>query len=160
MMSLLYSTLIVHSYRDEVPVSSWVATGMKAGVTWLRRALKRPSKSVKYLEAASSTTFNLAPPLPERAHVEDEVSEAGIVHKPFASRIDYPPHLLVMPLSHLVSDEQWLVVTEKLRYTITRHSAKGLHDKLLNWIRDGLVPENDRAHRFFRVTVDMLELKS
>src|SRR5438552_1536862 len=51
---------------------------MNAGVTWLRRALKRPSKSVKYLEAVSSITFNLAPPLPERAHVEYEVSEDGI----------------------------------------------------------------------------------
>src|SRR3989442_15862891 len=105
---------------------------MKAGVTWLRRALKRPSKSVKYLEAVSSTTFNLAPPLPERAHVEDEVSEAGIVHKPFAGCIDYPPHLLIMPLGHLVRDEERFVVAEKLRYTITRHSAKGLHDKLLD----------------------------
>src|SRR5712691_3126698 len=124
---------------------------MKAGVTWLRRALKRPSKSVKYLEAVSSTTFNLASPLPERAHVEDEVSEAGIVHKPFASCIDYPPHLLVVPLSHLVSDEQWLVVAEKLRYTITRHSAEGLHDKLLDRNRNGLVAEDDRPHRFFRV---------
>src|SRR2546422_10553125 len=102
MMSLLYSTLILHSYRDEVPVSSWVATGMNAGVTWLSRALKRPSKSVKYLEAISSTTFNLTSPLPERTHIEDEVSEAGIVHKPFASRIDYPPHLLIMPLGYLV----------------------------------------------------------
>jgi hypothetical protein len=132
---------------------------MKAGVTWLRRALKRPSKSVKYLEAVSSTTFNLAPPLTERAHVENEVSEAGIVHKPFASCIDYPPHLLVVPLSHLVSDEERFVVTEKLRDTITRHSAKGLHDKLLDWIRSSLVAENDGPHGFFRVTVDMPELK-
>src|SRR3989441_4714106 len=105
---------------------------MKAGVTWLRRALKRPSKSVKYLEAVSSTTFNLAPPLPECTHVEDEVSEAGIVHKPFAGCIDYPPHLLVVPLSHLVSNEKRFVVAEELRNTVTRHCAKSLHDKLLD----------------------------
>src|SRR6267143_3123341 len=100
---------------------------MKAGVTWLRRALKRPSKSVKYLEAVSSTTFNLASPLPERAHVEYEVSEAGIVHKPFAGCVNYPPHLLIMPLGNLVRDKQGLVVAEKLRNTITRHRAKNLH---------------------------------
>src|SRR3989442_657277 len=105
---------------------------MNAGVTWLRRALKRPSKSVKYLEAVSSTTFNLASPLTERAHVEDEVSEAGIVHKPFAGRIDYPPHLLVVPLSHLVSDEQRLVMAEELRNAVARHCAECLHNKLLD----------------------------
>src|SRR3989442_15073208 len=105
---------------------------MKAGVTWLRRALKRPSKSVKYLEAVSSTTLILAPPLPECTHVEDEVSEAGIVHKPFAGCIDYPPHLLVMPLSHLAADERRLVMPEELRNTVTRHCAKCLHNKLLD----------------------------
>src|SRR5713226_9323105 len=102
---------------------------MNAGVTWLNRALKRPSKSVKYLEAVSSTTFNLASPLPEGTHVEYEVSEAGIVHKPFASRIDYPSHLLIMPLGHLISDEEGLVVAEKLGNTVTGHCAKGLHDE-------------------------------
>src|SRR2546428_12530072 len=121
---------------------------MKAGVTWLRRALKRPSKSVKYLEAVSSTTFNLASPLTECAHVEDELSEAGIVHNPFPSCIDYPPHLLVVPLSHLVSDEQWLAVAENLRDTTPSHSPTGPHDKLLNWNRDGPVPHNDRSHHF------------
>src|SRR2546425_13079144 len=130
---------------------------MKAGVTWLRRALKRPSKSVKYLEAVSSTTFNLAPPLTERAHVEDEVSEAGIVHKPFASRIDYPPHLLVVPLGHLVSDEKRLVMAEELRDTVTRHCTKSLHHKLLDWVENILVAENDRPYCFFRVTISVFE---
>src|SRR5437667_12829589 len=128
MMSLLYSTLILHSYRDEVPVSSWVATGMNAGVTWLSRALKRPSKSVKYLEAVSSTAFNLASPLPESAHVEYKVSEAGIIHKPFARCVNYPPHLLIMPLGNLVRYEEGLVVAEKLGNTIASHRAKSLHD--------------------------------
>src|SRR2546422_405387 len=130
---------------------------MKAGVTWLRRALKRPSKSVKYLEAVSSTTFNLAPPLSERAHVEDELSEAWIVHKPFASCIDYPPHFLVVPLGDLVSDEQWLVVAEKLGDTVTRHSAEGLHDKLLDGIGNCLVPENDWPDSFFGVAIGVFE---
>src|SRR2546425_9353987 len=105
---------------------------MKAGVTWLRRALKRPSKSAKYLEAVSSTTFNLAPPLPECTHVEDEVSEAGIVHKPFAGRIDYPPHLFIMPFSHFVGDEKRLVMAEELRNAVARHCAKSLHHKFLD----------------------------
>src|SRR6059036_4166920 len=82
---------------------------MNAGVTWLSRALKRPSKSVKYLEAVSSTTFNLASPLPESAHVEYKVSEAGIIHKPFAGCVNYPPHLLIMPLGNLVRYEEGLV---------------------------------------------------
>src|SRR4029077_19150196 len=107
---------------------------MKAGVTWLRRALKAPPKSVKYLEAVSSTTFNLASPLAERTHVKDKVSKAGIVHKPFAGSINYPPHLLIMPLGHLVSNEQGFVVAEKLRDTITGHRAKRLHDKLLDCV--------------------------
>src|SRR2546422_2622336 len=157
MMSLLYSTLILHSYRDEVPVSSWVATGMNAGVTWLRRALKRPSKSVKYLETVSSTTFNLASPLSERTHVEYEVSEAGIVHKPFARSIDDPPHFLVMPLCNLVRDKEWFVVPEKLGDTITCHCTKSLHDKLLDGILNSLVLENDRSDHFFGVTVGVFE---
>src|SRR2546421_10926931 len=107
---------------------------MNAGVTWLRRALKRPLKSVKYLEAVSSTAFNLASPLSEGAHVEYKVSEAGIVHKPFARGIDDPPHLLVMPLCDLVSDEERLVVAEELGDTTTCHCAKGLHNKLLDTI--------------------------
>src|SRR5713226_2487955 len=130
---------------------------MKAGVTWLRRALKRPSKSVKYLVAVSSTTFNLASPLPERAHVEDEVSEAGIVHKPLARRINYPSHLLIVPLGHFVGDEEGLVVAEKLGDAFTRHSAEGLHDKFLNAIGNGLVPENDGLDRLFRGAVDVFE---
>src|SRR5436309_1673785 len=130
---------------------------MNAGVTWLRRALNRPSKSVKYLEAASSTTFNLASPLPERAHVEDKVSEAGIVHKPFTSCIDYPPHLLVVPLGNLVRDKEGLVVAEELGNTITRHRAKSLHNKPLDGIRNCLVPENYRSDGLFGVTVCMFE---
>src|SRR5712692_4836117 len=130
---------------------------MKAGVTWLRRALKRPSKSVKYLEAVSSTTFNLASPLPERAHVEYEVSEAGIVHKPFARSVDDPPHLLVMPLCNLVRDKEGFVVPEKLGDTITRHCTKSLHNKLLNGIRNSLVLEDDGSDHFFGVTVDVFE---
>src|SRR6267143_497355 len=130
---------------------------MNAGVTWLRRALKRPSKSVKYLEAVSSTTFNLAPPLPERAHGEDEVSKARIVHKPFAGGIDYPPHLLIVPLGDLVSNEQGFVVAEKLGDTIAGHRAKRLHDKFLNGIGNRLVPENDRPHRFFCSAVRVFE---
>src|SRR6267378_7487119 len=130
---------------------------MKAGVTWLRRALKRPSKSVKYLEAVSSITFNLASPLPERAHVEDELSEARIIHKPFASCIDDPPHLLVVPLGYLVSDEQWFVVAEKLGDTVTRHSAEGLYDKFLDGIWNCLVPENDWPDCFLGVAIGVFE---
>src|SRR5712664_1126413 len=132
---------------------------MKAGVTWLRRALKRPSKSVKYLEAVSSTTFNLASPLPERAHVEDELSEAGIVHKPFASCINYPPHLLIVPLGHLIRNEQRLVVAEKLGNTITSHSAESLHYEFLNGIGNGLVSEDDWPDGFFGVAVGVFERK-
>src|SRR2546427_8474575 len=101
---------------------------MNAGVTWLRRALKRPSKSVKYLEAVSSTTFNLASPLPKRAHVEYEVSDAGIIHKPFAGCVNYPPHLLIMPLGKRVSDEEGLVVAENVGITMATNLAKRLRD--------------------------------
>src|SRR5205823_13879057 len=111
---------------------------MNAGVTWLRRALKRPSKSVKYLEAVSSTTFNLASPLPESAHVEYKVSEAGIVHKPFAGCVNYPPHLLVMPLGNLVRYEEGPVVAEKLGSTIASHRGRSMHDWLWNWVQYSL----------------------
>src|SRR5713226_9021163 len=133
---------------------------MGAGVTWLRRALKRPSKSVKYLEAVSSTTFNLASPLPERAHVENEVSEARIVHKPFARSIDDPPHLLVMPLCDLVGDKEGFVVPEKLGYTITCHCTKSLHDKLLDGIRNSLVSENDGSDCLLSAAVRVFERES
>src|SRR5438552_18656325 len=112
---------------------------MNAGVTWLRRALKRPLKSVKYLEAVSSTAFNLASPLPECAHVEDKVSEAGIVHKPFARGIDDPPHLLIMPLCDLVSDKERLDVDEELVDITTCHCAYGLLIKLMYAICNGLL---------------------
>src|SRR5438094_10118104 len=101
---------------------------MNAGVTWLRRALKRPSKSVKCLEVVSSTTFNLASPLPESAHVEYKVSEAGIIHKPFAGCVNYRPPLLIMPLGNLVRYEERLAVAEKLGNTLPSHRAKRLHD--------------------------------
>src|SRR5690348_13982408 len=133
---------------------------MKAGVTWLSRALKRPSKSVKYLEAVSSTTFNLVPPFPKRAHIENEASETWIVHKPFSGRVDYPPHLLVMPLGYLVCNEERLVVAEELGNAATCHRGKGSHYKLLNRIRNCLVAENDRLHCFFCVAVEVLEFKS
>src|SRR5438046_10749284 len=87
MASLWYSTLILHSYLADMPVSSWVATGMKAGVTAARRALNRPLKSVKYLDVVSSSTLDLATPLPERAHVEYKVSLLWPVHKPFPVRV-------------------------------------------------------------------------
>src|SRR3989454_8657255 len=106
MMSLWYSTLIRHSYLEEIPVSSWVAAGMKAGVTAARRALNRPLKSVKYLEAFSSSTLDLAPSLPECAHVEYKVAEFGTVHEPFASGVDDLTHLFVVPFCYLVSDEK------------------------------------------------------
>src|SRR2546430_4627725 len=103
MMSLWYSTLIRHSYLEEIPVSSWIAAGMKAGVTAARRALNRPLKSVKYLEAFSSSTLDLAPPLSERAHVEYEVSQFRTVHKPFASRIYDSAHLFIVPFGYLAA---------------------------------------------------------
>src|SRR6266571_9032822 len=112
MMSLWYSTLIRHSYLEEIPVSSWVPAGMKAGVTAARRALNRPLKSVKYLEAFSSSTLNLAPSLPERAHVEYEVSQFRTVHKPFPGGVDDLTHLFIVPLGYLVRNEQRLVVAE------------------------------------------------
>src|SRR5438132_568440 len=105
MMSLWYSTLIRHSYLEEIPVSSWVATGMKAGVTAARRALNRPLKSVKYLDVISSSTLDLAPSLPERAHVEYKVSQLWIVHKPFPGRVYDLSHLFVVPFGDLVGDE-------------------------------------------------------
>src|SRR5439155_23167833 len=107
---------------------------MNAGVTWLRRALKRPLKSVKSLEAFSSPAFNLASPLPECAHVEDKVSEAGIIHKPFARGINEPSPLLIMPLCGLVSDKERLVVAEELGDTTTCHCAEALHNELLDAI--------------------------
>src|SRR6266516_1261104 len=87
MASLWYSTFILHSYRADMPVSSWVATGMKAGVTAARRALNRPLKSVKYLDVISSSTLDLAPPFPERAHVEYKVSQLWIVLMPFGDLV-------------------------------------------------------------------------
>src|SRR5438046_7000117 len=121
MASLWYSTLILHSYLADMPVSSWVATGMKAGVTAARRALNRPLKSVKYLEAFSSSTLDLAPSLSERAHVEYEVSEFRTVHKPFARGVDDLTHLFVVPFGYLVSNEQWLVVAELLKDDVAGH---------------------------------------
>src|SRR5712692_9779586 len=132
---------------------------MYAGVTWLSRALKRPSKSVNYVEAVSSTTFNLAPPLPECTHVEDKLSKAGIVHKPFAGGIDYPHHLLVVPLGYFVRDEQGFVVAEKLGDTITGHSAESLHYELLNGIGNGFVSEDNWPDDFFGVAVGVFERK-
>src|SRR5712692_9649659 len=96
-----------------MPVSSWVAAGMKAGVTAARRARNRPPKSVKYSEAFSSITFNLAPPLPERTHVEDEMPKFWTVHKPFPSGINDPAHLFVVPLRNLIRDKEGLVVSEE-----------------------------------------------
>src|SRR5579864_1426187 len=110
-----------HSYRADIPVSSWVATGMNAGVTAARRALNRPLKSVKYLEVVSSSTLDLAPALPECTHVKYEVSQFRTVHKPFPGGIDHSPHFLVVPLRYLVRDEQWLVVAEELWDTIAGH---------------------------------------
>src|SRR3989304_5540288 len=86
---------------------------MKGGGTWLRRARKRPSKSVKYLEVFSSSSLNLAPPFPERAHVKHELSKFGIVHKPFACCVDDTTHFLEIPLCNLVRDEQGFVVSEE-----------------------------------------------
>src|SRR5947208_15726901 len=100
-----YSTFIRHSYRADSPVSSWVATGMKAGVTAARRALNRPLESGKYVDVSSSSTLDLAPSLPERAHVEYKVSQRWIVRKPFPGRVYDLSHLFVVPFGDLVGDE-------------------------------------------------------
>src|SRR5437763_15218076 len=98
---------------------------MNAGVTWLRRALKRPSKSVKYLEAVSSTTFNLASPLSESALVEYRVWEAEFIHKPFVGCVNYPAYLFIMLLGHLVRFDEGLDVAEKCGHSIPRRLANG-----------------------------------
>src|SRR5437879_13284873 len=67
MMSLWYSTLIRHSYLEEIPVSSWVAAGMKAGVTAARRALNGPLKSVQDLEALSCGLLDITASCRDRA---------------------------------------------------------------------------------------------
>src|SRR3972149_860261 len=113
---------------------------MKAGVTWLSRARKRPSKSVKYVEVFSSSSFNLAPPFSERAHVKHELSKFGIVHKPFACCVDDTTHFLEIPLCNLVCDEQGFVVSEEFRYAVASHRDEGQHDKVLYrvWNADAL----------------------
>src|SRR5215467_4920530 len=108
MTSLWYSTLMRQSYRAEIPVSSCVPAGMKAGVTAASRALNRPSKSVKYL-VVSASTLNLTPALTKSTHVKDKVSKLGTIHKPFPGRLNDPPHLFIVPLRNLVSNEQRLV---------------------------------------------------
>src|SRR5215472_7356849 len=112
---------------------------MNAGVTWLSRALNRPPKSVKYLEAVSSTVFNLVSPLSESAHVENKLAEARIVHKPFASSVNDTSHLFIMPLRYFVSDEQGFVVAKDFGNAITCHSTKCLHNKLLDVVWNRLV---------------------
>src|SRR6266700_5890251 len=126
---------------------------MKAGVTAASRALNRPLKSVKYLEVVSSSTLDLAPTLPERAHVEYEVSEFGTIHEPFAGSIDDPSHLLVVPLRNLVGNEQWLVVAEELWDTVARHGPERQHHQFLDRILDVLIIEHDRSNRLVRTSI-------
>src|SRR5207244_10995755 len=131
MMSLRYSTLIRHSYLEEIPVSSWVPAGMKAGVTAARRALNRPLKSVKYLEAFSSSTLDLTPSFPECDHIEYEVASFGTVHKQFAGIVDDFTHLFIVPFGYLVCNEQCLVVVVCFVDAVSGYRCIGLFDLFL-----------------------------
>ena len=62
-----------------------------------------------------------------------------------------------MPLGNLVRDKEGLVVAEELGNTVTRHRAESLHDKILDGIRNGPVPENYGSNCLFGVSVRVFE---
>src|SRR5215471_18344198 len=76
-----------------------------------------------------------------------DAAESGIVHKPFACRIDNFSHTLVLPLCDLVGDEQGLVMAEKVGNVSARHSFEGNHYQLLQLVRNLVVSEYDGTYR-------------